>query len=167
MLFCRSAHLVSRYRPRAPIIALTRNAQTARQAHLYRGIFPVLYTTPAHEVWAEDVDMRVNFAMDMGMTLMSCFQNSLKNAVITQLKDLFCNLKKYLWHFRQSPRLLQRRRYCHRPDRLAPRFWFHQHHACGSSGVKNREATLLSPFTFHLCFIAQQCTPAHSLLSLQ
>ncbi|XP_069373624.1 pyruvate kinase PKM isoform X1 [Paralichthys olivaceus] len=62
----RSAHLISRYRPRAPILAVSRNAQTARQAHLYRGIFPVLYTKPAHDVWAEDVDMRVNFAMDMG-----------------------------------------------------------------------------------------------------
>uniref|UniRef100_G1MSA4 Pyruvate kinase n=1 Tax=Meleagris gallopavo TaxID=9103 RepID=G1MSA4_MELGA len=45
----RSAHLVSRYRPRAPIIAVTRNDQTARQAHLYRGVFPVLCKQPAHE----------------------------------------------------------------------------------------------------------------------
>lgn len=62
----RSAHLVSRYKPRAPIIAVTRNGQTARQAHLYRGIFPVLYKEPVHQAWAEDVDRRVNFAMDIG-----------------------------------------------------------------------------------------------------
>uniref|UniRef100_A0A8D3DPH0 Pyruvate kinase n=1 Tax=Scophthalmus maximus TaxID=52904 RepID=A0A8D3DPH0_SCOMX len=62
----RSAHMLSRYRPRAPIIAVTRSGQTARQAHLYRGIYPVLYTKPANDVWAEDVDLRVNFALEAG-----------------------------------------------------------------------------------------------------
>lgn len=66
VLPCRSAHLVSRYRPRAPIIAVTRNDQTARQAHLYRGIFPVLCKEPAHDAWAEDVDLRVNLGMNVG-----------------------------------------------------------------------------------------------------
>uniref|UniRef100_A0A2K5WZF7 Pyruvate kinase n=1 Tax=Macaca fascicularis TaxID=9541 RepID=A0A2K5WZF7_MACFA len=57
---------VARYCPRAPIIAGTRNPQTARQAHLYRGIFPVLCKDPVQEAWAEDVDLRVNFAMNVG-----------------------------------------------------------------------------------------------------
>lgn len=39
----RSAHLVSKYRPRCPIIAVTRFAQCARQCHLYRGILPLIY----------------------------------------------------------------------------------------------------------------------------
>lgn len=65
----RSAHLVSRYRPRAPIIAVTRNDQTARQAHLYRGIFPVLCKEPAHDAWAEDVDLRVNLGMNVGESM--------------------------------------------------------------------------------------------------
>ncbi|XP_070324879.1 protein mono-ADP-ribosyltransferase PARP6 isoform X4 [Odocoileus virginianus] len=62
----RSAHQVARYRPRAPIIAVTRNHQTARQAHLYRGIFPVVCKDPVQEAWAEDVDLRVNLAMNVG-----------------------------------------------------------------------------------------------------
>uniref|UniRef100_A0A2K6GCF7 Pyruvate kinase n=1 Tax=Propithecus coquereli TaxID=379532 RepID=A0A2K6GCF7_PROCO len=57
---------VARYRPRAPIIAVTRNPQTARQAHLYRGIFPVLCKDAVQEAWAEDVDLRVNLAMNVG-----------------------------------------------------------------------------------------------------
>lgn len=31
------------YRPRCPIMAITRDAQTARQMHLYRGILPIHY----------------------------------------------------------------------------------------------------------------------------
>uniref|UniRef100_A0A4X2LDS7 Pyruvate kinase n=1 Tax=Vombatus ursinus TaxID=29139 RepID=A0A4X2LDS7_VOMUR len=62
----RSAHQVARYRPRAPIIAVTRSPQAARQAHLYRGIFPVLCKEPVNEAWAEDVDLRVNFGMKVG-----------------------------------------------------------------------------------------------------
>ena len=39
----RSAHLISKYRPRCPIVAVTRHAQVARQSHLYRGIIPMHY----------------------------------------------------------------------------------------------------------------------------
>ncbi|XP_072346756.1 pyruvate kinase PKM-like isoform X2 [Scyliorhinus torazame] len=64
----RTAQLVSKYRPRAPIIAVTRNQQVARQGHLYRGIFPVLYGEPVLEVWSEDVDQRVSFGMEIAKT---------------------------------------------------------------------------------------------------
>uniref|UniRef100_A0A2K6QFF3 Pyruvate kinase n=1 Tax=Rhinopithecus roxellana TaxID=61622 RepID=A0A2K6QFF3_RHIRO len=62
----RSAHQVARYHPRAPIIAVTQNPQTAGQAHLYRGIFPVLCQDPVQEARAEDVDLWVNLAMNVG-----------------------------------------------------------------------------------------------------
>uniref|UniRef100_A0A2K6UEG6 Pyruvate kinase n=1 Tax=Saimiri boliviensis boliviensis TaxID=39432 RepID=A0A2K6UEG6_SAIBB len=61
-----SAHQVARYRPRAPIIAMTWNPQTARQAHLNCGIFPVLCKDPVQEAWAEDVDLWVNLPVNVG-----------------------------------------------------------------------------------------------------
>ena len=39
----RSAHLVSKYRPKCPIIAVTRYEQVARQCHVYRAILPLCY----------------------------------------------------------------------------------------------------------------------------
>ncbi|KAK2156518.1 hypothetical protein LSH36_211g02050 [Paralvinella palmiformis] len=39
----RSAQLMAAYRPRCPILAVTRNGQVARQLHLHRGIFPIHY----------------------------------------------------------------------------------------------------------------------------
>ncbi|XP_030159180.1 pyruvate kinase PKLR isoform X1 [Lynx canadensis] len=62
----RSAQLLSRYRPRAMVIAVTRSAQAARQAHLFRGVFPVLYSEPPEAIWADDVDHRVQFGIESG-----------------------------------------------------------------------------------------------------
>ncbi|XP_006861615.1 PREDICTED: pyruvate kinase PKLR [Chrysochloris asiatica] len=62
----RSAQLLSRYRPRAAVIAVTRSAQAARQVHLCRGVFPLLYREPPKAIWAEDVDHRVQFGIESG-----------------------------------------------------------------------------------------------------
>ena len=84
-----SARLVAKYRPRVPIITVTRYPQVARQCHLYRGCYPVVYDKPSKayvldtgsylpysssaspvtptvtaDVWQEDVDGRLTWAMD-------------------------------------------------------------------------------------------------------
>ncbi|XP_063612428.1 pyruvate kinase-like isoform X2 [Penaeus indicus] len=62
----RSAHLVSKYRPRCPIVAVTRYPQVARQCHLYRGIIPIHYTAERIEDWMNDVNARVDYAVQYG-----------------------------------------------------------------------------------------------------
>ncbi|XP_049772418.1 pyruvate kinase-like [Schistocerca cancellata] len=62
----RSAHLVARYRPRCPIVTITRYAQVARQANLYRGIIPLIYQAQPKEDWIEDQNDRIDFAIDFG-----------------------------------------------------------------------------------------------------
>ena len=45
-----TAHLMAKYRPRCPIIAITRDAQISRQCHLWRGILPLHYTGQSYRV---------------------------------------------------------------------------------------------------------------------
>ncbi|KAG0170977.1 Pyruvate kinase [Apophysomyces sp. BC1034] len=82
-----TARLISKYRPRAPIVVITRNPQTARQVHLYRGCFPFYYPkvssaaaqrfsatsasahlSPAeYAPWQEDVDSRITWGMEQAI----------------------------------------------------------------------------------------------------
>ncbi|VDK34968.1 unnamed protein product [Gongylonema pulchrum] len=49
-----------------PIIAISREEQAARQMHLYRGVYPLLYTVPKNDDWKADIDLRVAFGMKAG-----------------------------------------------------------------------------------------------------
>ncbi|GBN18017.1 Pyruvate kinase PKM [Araneus ventricosus] len=62
----RTAHLISKYRPRCPIIAISRVGLTTRQAHLYRGIATIHYTAERLPDWTQDVDKRIQYAVDFG-----------------------------------------------------------------------------------------------------
>ncbi|KAF8314985.1 pyruvate kinase [Clavulina sp. PMI_390] len=67
-----SARLISKYRPSVPILAVTRNEQTARQMHLHRGCYPFWYPEPrgiADHQWQQDVDNRIRFGMKSALEL--------------------------------------------------------------------------------------------------
>lgn len=64
----KTAQILSKYKPRCPIIAISRNPQTTRQGHLWRGILPLLYEQDKSEDWSHDVDARVNAGIAFGLS---------------------------------------------------------------------------------------------------
>jgi len=66
-----TAKVMSRYRPNAPILVVTREPVVAAQIHLWRGCFPIHYPVPREEEmpWMDDVDRRVNFAVAAGKSM--------------------------------------------------------------------------------------------------
>jgi pyruvate kinase len=61
-----SGRMVSKYRPPCPILCVTRDAQVARQVHLYRSCVSIFYSEPKADHWQDDVDNRINQAIDIG-----------------------------------------------------------------------------------------------------
>lgn len=67
-----TARLVSKYRPRCPILTVTRDEHTARDVHLYRGCYPFLYPFPRpsdNSTWQEDVDNRIKYGLAEALKL--------------------------------------------------------------------------------------------------
>jgi pyruvate kinase len=72
-----SARLVAKYRPRVPILTVTRFPTVGRQCHLFRGCYPFVYDKPqqpaplpshpispsALDPWQEDVDERISWVI--------------------------------------------------------------------------------------------------------
>ncbi|CCE83274.1 Piso0_003846 [Millerozyma farinosa CBS 7064] len=61
--------LVSKYKPEVPIMMVTRNQRAARYCHLYRGVYPFVYTKPKVENWQEDVENRLRWAVSEAIEL--------------------------------------------------------------------------------------------------
>uniref|UniRef100_A0A2A4JE60 Pyruvate kinase n=1 Tax=Heliothis virescens TaxID=7102 RepID=A0A2A4JE60_HELVI len=59
----KSAQTVAKFRPRCPILAVTRYALVARQLHMWRGIVPVIYEDAPETEWPVDLEKRVNFCI--------------------------------------------------------------------------------------------------------
>ncbi|GMM44118.1 pyruvate kinase [Pichia kluyveri] len=64
-----TARLCSKYRPNCPILMVTRNDRSTRFCHLYRGVYPFPYTGAHEENWIQDVENRVNYAIDEALKL--------------------------------------------------------------------------------------------------
>jgi len=60
----RSAYLMAAYRPRCPVLAVTRDLVVARHMQLYRGLVPVHFREPRLADWTEDMDTRIYYAVD-------------------------------------------------------------------------------------------------------
>ncbi|XP_065185368.1 pyruvate kinase PKM-like [Sycon ciliatum] len=61
-----SARVVAKYRPNCPVLSVTRDAMTARQLHLNRGCFTLLYKEDIVEPWEADMRNRISWAMERG-----------------------------------------------------------------------------------------------------
>ncbi|XP_034098732.1 pyruvate kinase [Drosophila albomicans] len=59
----RSAALLSKFRPRCPVLAVTRCERASRWVNLHCGVLPLLYTADCAENYSSDVDARVKFAL--------------------------------------------------------------------------------------------------------
>lgn len=62
----RSAQVMASYRPRCPVIAITRYGAVARQLNLFRGVYPIHYLATPDKCYSRDVDLRLQYGIEVG-----------------------------------------------------------------------------------------------------
>ncbi|CAH0564869.1 unnamed protein product [Brassicogethes aeneus] len=62
----RTAKLLSMFRPRCPIVAITRHRRVCRQLQLFRSVHPVLYTKQYQGDWLAEIDDRLQLGVTYG-----------------------------------------------------------------------------------------------------
>ncbi|CAD7084938.1 unnamed protein product [Hermetia illucens] len=99
----KSAFLIAKYKPRVPIIAVTRYSETARQANIYRGIIPLVYHDPPMHDWTKDVDARVQFGLRYG-ALQGFINNGDSVVIVTGWREGsgFTNTLRIIYAFNTS-----------------------------------------------------------------
>ncbi|CAB3239430.1 unnamed protein product [Arctia plantaginis] len=63
----KTAEIVAKYKPRCPIITVTRYPPVARRLHLFKGVVPLVYEDPPEGVWANDLENRISFGVKWAM----------------------------------------------------------------------------------------------------
>lgn len=59
----RTAQAISNFRPKCPIVAVSRDKRVIGQLNLSRGVFPLHYNKPMDENWENDIKERLDFAI--------------------------------------------------------------------------------------------------------
>lgn len=62
----RGAKVISRFRPRCPIITVNKLEQVAKQLQIYRGIIPLVYISKGKTDWQTEVEERVQLGITFG-----------------------------------------------------------------------------------------------------
>ncbi|XP_065368329.1 pyruvate kinase-like [Calliphora vicina] len=82
----KSSYLLAKYRPRCPILAVTKCPRTFKQSHLYRGVTPIMYTGISKKSWLNEMDARVQFSMNVA-NLMKIIKSGDSVVILSPWKD--------------------------------------------------------------------------------
>ncbi|XP_023022977.2 pyruvate kinase [Leptinotarsa decemlineata] len=62
----RTAKILARFRPRCPVIAVTRYGRIGRMLGIYKAMEPIIYLRPFNQNWTKDVDDRIQLGVTYG-----------------------------------------------------------------------------------------------------